>query len=206
MTATKPLLALGDALILGVTPFRPICTAQKVILQCNIAGYNGGYGAGTLLATASILMIWQWLAAQYATAREMRAPIRVDSGRTRRQPGFPQAYFAGAPGRRRPWRVHLGRARPSAGGRTAGNQRAVRHVCGRDERDHGGRRSGARRAGRGAHRLADILAWGQPRRPPAAAAARDARPAAAVAAGPSPMRGLCAREWRGFCRLTNSIR
>ena len=75
----------------------------------------------------------------------------------RRRPKRGGSSFRGAPGLRRPRaagrrlarRVHLGRARPAAGGAVAGLRRHLRHLRRRDERGGDGRRAvqgGPRRA------------------------------------------------------------
>ena len=59
-----------------------------------------------------------------------------------------QAHQSRAAGRRRAWRLHLGRARSSARRRTADGRRHFRHLGRRGQRGDAGRRPGARRPAR----------------------------------------------------------
>ena len=93
-----------------------------------------------------------------------------------------QAHQSGAARRRRPWRLHLGRARPSARRRTADGRRHFRHLGRRRQCGDAGRRAQARRPGGSAQAAGRFLARGQPRRRPARGAARSHRPAVLVAA------------------------
>ena len=93
------------------------------------------------------------------TARVMKHPA---SPRARRRPKHSaaerqEAHQSRAAGRRRAWRLHLGRARPSPERRAARDRRHFRHLGGRDQCGDAGRRPRPRRARRRrSKRLADF--------------------------------------------------
>ena len=89
-------------------------------------------------------------------------------------------------GRRRAWRVHLGRARSSARGRAHRHRGHFRHIGGRDECHHARRRDRARRRGRSTPAARRVLARREPRRQPPRHPAQRGRPPVLVHA----LRGL----------------
>ena len=90
-------------------------------------------------------------------------------------------------GRRRAWRLHVGRARPAARRRPARDRGHLRHVRRRAQRGDARRRARARRAGGGARPAGGLLARGQQQRPSAGPAARRGRPAVFLRAAPGPV-------------------
>ena len=102
----------------------------------------------------------------------VKGSLQSDPARRRSQA---VARGSGPSGRRRPWRLHLGRSRPHSRGGLAADRRGLRHLSGGHERRSSGDRfRQGRRAGR-ARRAGEFLAWRLGRReiqPPAAGAAR----------------------------------
>ena len=123
-------------------------------------------------------------------ARSRRAPRAGAGAPARAAQGPRQADQPRAAGRRRPWRLHLGRARPAARRRPDRDRRHLRRLGRSGERGHAGRRARPRRAGRGAAAARRLLARGERRRPLARPAARRGR--AAV-----PLRAAASGLWFG---------
>ena len=85
-----------------------------------------------------------WCSARLRSPCEARNPPRrppLARPRARRRPNPGRAHRPGPAGRRRARRVHLGRARPPAGGAVARLRRDLRNVRRRDERRGDGRRA-----------------------------------------------------------------
>ena len=128
------------------------------------------------------------------SARQPRFPRARAAHRAAARPGArpapPRARQAGQPGaagRRRPRRLHLGRARSIARRRPPRDRGRFRHLGGRGERGHAGRRAYPRRSRRGAPAARRFLARRERRRPPSRPAARRGRAAVSLRPARQPV-------------------
>ena len=109
-----------------------------------------------------------------AAKRERAAPAGLAGPKAR------EDRLAGPAGRRRPRRLHVGRARRAPRGRAPGHRGDHRRQRRRHERRRHGRRLARGRRRRRARAARDLLAAGQPRRLAVAGAARPFRPASSA--------------------------
>ena len=172
---------------------------NNFILQCNNAGPKTAMCLSWLRLLAhqpTVDVMLPVLLSKVLSAlwRTLRSPPGAPGGIRRRQ----QVRQPRPPGRRRARRLHLGRARPAAGGRADRHRRHLRRLGRRRERGDARRRACARRRRGGAAAARRLLARGELRRRPAGAAARSDRTAVRIRAA-AELAGAVA--WRAVALL-----